>query len=494
MKPADFIAALNAPARARQPALRGLAGTWTYGELSGHVQAWTRTLAAHSPRVVATLLDNGPQWIALDLACMSLGVAHLPLPLFFTPGQRLAALQAAGADFLICPAAALPVLLPLPEAGPSRALPADLVLQPLRIPPADLPAGTAKITFTSGSTGQPKGVCMSGAQMLAVGSGLARATQRLHIGVHLCVLPLPVLLENVAGVYAPLIEGAAIDVPPLAATGLRGSSSFDPPRFHAALQAARPNSVIVLPQMLRAYAQWLAATGTSVTAPLSLMAVGGAAVGAPLLQAARRLGLPAYEGYGLSEGASVQCLNLPGADQPGSAGRALPHARIRIAADGEIEISGSPFLGYLGHPPPTGSWWATGDLGRLDAAGFLHVEGRKKNVLITSFGRNVSPEWVELELAGKPAIGHAVVLGENQPVLGAVIWPQGQRSDDEIAAAIASVNETLPDYARIGLWMRGRADFSAQSGLATPNGRPVRAAILQRHADMFQTSAHALQV
>lgn len=77
-------------------------------------------------------------------------------------------------------------------------------------------------------------------------------------------------------------------------------------------------------------------------------------MGAPLLAAARALGIPAYEGYGLSEGASVQTLNLPGRDRPGSAGAALPHAQLRIAADGEIEVAGSLFSGYLGQATPVG--------------------------------------------------------------------------------------------------------------------------------------------
>jgi long-chain acyl-CoA synthetase len=97
---------------------------------------------------------------------------------------------------------------------------------------------------------------------------------------------------------------------------------------------------------------------------LKLVAVGGAAVGAPLMRGAQALGIPACEGYGLSEGASVQTLNLPGAERPGSAGRPLPHARLRVADDGEILIAGSLFSGYLGDPAPVPEWWPSGDLGR----------------------------------------------------------------------------------------------------------------------------------
>jgi long-subunit acyl-CoA synthetase (AMP-forming) len=119
---------------------------------------------------------------------------------------------------------------------------------------------------------------------------------------------------------------------PLARLGWQGSSSFDAAVFHATVTAEAPHSLIVLPQMLRAWVEHLRASGGRAAASLRFVAVGGAAVGAPLLHAARALGIPAYEGYGLSEGASVQTLNLPGADRSGSAGRVLPHARLRACA------------------------------------------------------------------------------------------------------------------------------------------------------------------
>src|SRR3546814_875250 len=156
--------------------------------------------------------------------------------------------------------------------------------------------------------------------------------------------------------------------------------------------------------MLRAMVGALATGKLAAPEGLRLAAVGGAAVGRTLLKQAHALGVPAYEGYGLSEGASVQTLNLPRANRPGSAGSALPHAHLRIAPDGEIEISGSVFAGYLGQTDVPLEWWPTGDLGHLDDDGFLHVHGRKKHILITGFGRNVSPEWVETEIRAEPQI------------------------------------------------------------------------------------------
>jgi pyrroloquinoline quinone (PQQ) biosynthesis protein C len=178
----------------------------------------------------------------------------------------------------------------------------------------------------------------------------------------------------------------------------------------------------------------------------------------------------------------VQTLNLPDADAPGSVGKPLPHARVRVAADGEIEVAGTPMLGYLGGPPHTRQWWPTGDLGSIDADGFVHVRGRKKNVIITAFGRNVSPEWVEAHLQAQPAIAHAVVFGEGAPALSAVLWPvRPETGDATFAQAVEAANATLPDYARVLHWTRAQQPFSVQAGMATANGRPQRAAIALCH-------------
>lgn len=457
---------------------------WSRTELQAEVHALAARLHGDDVRVLATLMDNSPAWVAADLAAAEARVVHVPLPPFFTREQVAHALAAAGVDALLGPAEAVQGL-----ATASAVAVAGQPLQLARLParPAALPPGTAKITFTSGTTGTPKGVCLSGTAMHAVAEGLAQAMQPLQITRHLCALPFAVLLENVAGLLAPLSRGATCVVAPLRQLGLNGSSSFDPARFDAAVRQHRPHSMILLPQMLRAWTGQLAASGQQACDSLRLVAVGGAAVGAKLLLAARDVGIPAYEGYGLSEGASVQTLNLPWADHPGSAGRPLPHATLRVAADGELLVAGSLFNGYLGDTQAPPAWWPTGDLGEIDPRGFVFVRGRKKHVLVTAFGRNVSPEWVETALRCEPAIAQAVVFGEAQPALSAVLWPlRADTPDAALDAAVHSANATLPDYARIGHWVRAHAPFDAGSGMATPNGRPQRAAIERVHADALK--------
>ncbi len=398
------------------PALDDGQRVWSTEDLQAAVTDAAGLLRDMGTRVLASLLDNGAAFVALDEAALQAGVVHVPLPLFFTPEQMQHALRSAGVDTLV---AAAPLARQWPGLQWSTTFVAGEAVALARLPAAAvaMPAGTAKITFTSGSTGAPKGVCLSAGAMQRVARGLVDAMSPLAITRHLNALPFAVLLENIAGLMAPRLHGATVITRPLASLGLAGASGFDASRFDAAVRALHPHSLILLPQMLRAWCAFLQHSGQPAPAGLKLVAVGGAAVGAPLVHAAHALGLPVGEGYGLSEGASVQTLNLPGDERPGSAGRALPHARLRVAPDGELLIAGSLFSGYLGDPSPVPQWWPTGDLGRIDEDGFVHVLGRKKHLLITAYGRNVSPEWVETALRSQPAVLQAVVFGDGQPAL-----------------------------------------------------------------------------
>lgn len=485
-------------------------GVWTDARVAAAVDRTAGALQGRGVRVLATLLDNGPAWRVADAAARQAGVVHLPLPGFFTLAQCTHALRAAGADALWAEPAVVAAMTAPGASASGASAPRPVAIEPLEwdaecpaaawlrfdAEPVAMPPGTAKLTFTSGTTGTPKGVCLGGAAMDRVAAGIVAATEPLGITRHLNVLPFAVLLEDIAGAQAPRLRGATSIALPLAELGLQGSSRFDPSRLQAVVQKHRPHSLILLPQMLRAWTLWLRATGQRAPESLKLVAVGGAAVGAGLLAAARAVGLPACEGYGLSEAGSVQTLNLPtpGADRPGSAGRPLAHARLRIAADGEIEVAGSLFLGYLGQADAVPAWWPSGDLGRIDADGFLHVQGRKKQVLITGYGRNLSPEWVECTLQDAvvdslPPILQAVVFGEGEPALSAVLWPLHDGLPDAVlAAAVATANATLPDYARVGRWVRARAAFGVDTGLATANGRPQRAAIEAMHRDVLTST------
>jgi long-chain acyl-CoA synthetase len=462
---------------------------WSAAEWSSETARAERVLVQLGGRVVATVMDNTPGFVAIDEAALSLGRVHVPLPGFFSPQQIHHALEAVGADTLI--------VSPQLAAGWYHMAWERLEMagEPLcatrtGMLPKPLQSGTTKVTFTSGTTGNPKGVCLSTAGMETVVQSLVEAMAPLGIARHLSALPYAVLLENLAGVMAARRQGATVISLPLADVGLQGSSGFDAARLDAAVRQWAPESLILLPQMLKAWCGHLRHSGLRAHPSLKLVAVGGAPVGAQWLAQARQLGIPAYEGYGLSEGASVQTLNLPWAHRDGSAGRVLPHRDVRIADDGEIEVSGSLFLGHLGEPAHTEPWWPTGDLGQLDGDGYLWIQGRKKNVLITGFGRNVCPEWVETALQQSSAIALAVVMGDGQARLSAVIWPLPNQAEPRLAiqAAVDRANATLPDYAQVTHWVL--ADPGERGALFTPNGRPLRSHIAAIYQPLLREVAN----
>jgi long-subunit acyl-CoA synthetase (AMP-forming) len=447
-------------------------------------------LAATGGQRFGILADNGVGWAITDLALHTCRMVCVPLPAYFSKTQLLHALDDAGVDSLLLEdlAGARDMLADWRIAAVSGRTGLTLLrrrLGPDRVP--QLPPGTAKVTYTSGSTGGPKGVCLAAEQLETVAGSLAAAAAALDPVRHLCLLPLPTLLENVAGIYAPLIAGACCLLPPASDTGM-SYSGVDPQRMLASLSSLRPESLVLVPELLQLIVT-AAERGWAVPGSLKFAAVGGASVSPELLRRAQAVGLPAYEGYGLSECASVVCLNVPGADRPGSVGRVLPHARVRLAQDGELLVSGVTMLGYLGgQSRVSGEEFATGDLGEMDEDGYVYVRGRRRNVFISSYGRNVEPEWVERELTRQTAIRHALVYGEGRPHPVALLCPgNGEESGVAIERAVALANATLPDYARVRRWARIPGGLSFENGLLTANGRLRRAAIVERHAVLIDS-------
>ncbi|HLD65057.1 MAG TPA: AMP-binding protein, partial [Pseudomonas sp.] len=184
----------------------------SYGQLLEELTSRCTRLQQMGARRVALALDNGIDWVLWDLALLKAGLVNVPLPGFFSLAQQRHVLDSAGVDCLIGPDH---------EHFRGWGFQADSDGL-LRRPPSqvsELPAGTCKITYTSGTTGQPKGVCLDAATQLQVAESLLQASASCRIERHLCVLPLATLLENLAGVYAPLLAGARIELLPMAQIG-----------------------------------------------------------------------------------------------------------------------------------------------------------------------------------------------------------------------------------------------------------------------------------
>lgn len=462
-----------------QRSLRGEA----LSEATTAEQDWLDTCAAPDTRF-ALLADNGIPWAIADLALHASRRVNVPLPGYFTPGQLTHALDAASIDILLTDAVercqqTLPGWQQFGTAAASG-LTALRRAQPLAARAA-LPAGTTKITFTSGSTGQPKGVCLAAASIETVAASIAAATAPLQLQRHLALLPLATLLDNIASLYAAPLGGATTVLPSLSETGIN-FGGVNAAALLACIERHQPDSLLLVPELLRLL---LAASrrGWRVPPSLRFIAVGGATVAPELLQQAEAAGLPVYEGYGLSECASVVALNTPAARRRGSVGQVLPHASVRLDPNGQVLVSGSTMLGYLGDPQPRADRpIATGDLGHFDAEGFLYIHGRAGNLIISSLGRNISPEWVERELLAEPAIGQAVVFGEARPWLAAVVVPSAAGIDAaDIEASLARANARLPAYAQVRGWLPATAPFSTTDQTLTANGRPRRTELAARY-------------
>lgn len=455
----------------------------TYQQLSEHVTLRRDWLAQQEVQRIALCMDNQIEWVLFDIACQALDICCVPVPSFFSAQQLDHLLVSSAIELLLCDNSMRPLI-----QNNQRLTPFEGIIGQRRYPNLvpQIPLGTTKITFTSGTTGSPKGVCLSTSSQLTVARSLVDAVG-LDAPRHLCLLPLATLLENIAGVYAPLMRGGCVYLAQASERGFEGSRLMAPHAMLQLIDQQQPSSLILVPELLSVL---IAASQNGWQPPTSLqfIAVGGAKVATQMIQQAHALGLPVYQGYGLSECASVVALNTPQSNAIGQVGKVLEHNQLCIK-NHELVVTGNLFLGYLNQPESFyPSAFATGDLAELEN-GWLNIIGRQKNLIINSFGRNLSPEWIEAELLATQLFRHAVVFGEALPNCGAILEPASSIVEEEaIASAIRKVNQTLPDYARLHHWIISTAPFAQIPGLLTNTGKPIRANILAH----YRSTIHSL--
>ena len=464
----------------RRIALYNAGTSLSYAQLIRSIDSLSDFIKACGKPVIGLDMDNTPAWVIADLAALQANVCLVPLAGFFSAAQLQHIIRSAGISLILSDhAAQLKPRLTGFELLHEQSV--SINQQPvsalfLQVEPQPLATDICKITFTSGTTGQPKGVLLDWPAIEKVIDSLADSVAVSADDRHLPIVPLAVLLENIAGIYVTLMRAGQVCLPGLAATGISGSSGLDMTRLVSAIEHYQPTTLITSPQILQALSAAL--HGGNLSLPgLRFVAVGGARVTPELLQQARDNGLPAYQGYGLSECASVTTLNTQQADQPASVGKPLPHIQLDIADDGEVIIKNHHFRGYLGQAASAVCGdWPTGDIGYLDEQGYLYISGRKKNMFITAMGRNVSPEWLETELQKQATIRQACVFGEGLSRNIAVIVSEHA---DRVSEAVQSVNQSLPDYARISDFILAAEPFLPANGLLTATGRNRREQIYQ---------------
>lgn len=418
------------------------------------------------------------------------------------------------------------------------------------------PESTATVVYTSGTTGQPKGCVLTHGNLLALVRNvlgaegieehvfndqqstllflplahiLARTIQfsALHAGVQLGHASLTHLAEDLSSfrptvllavprvfekIYNTARQTAAADghlavFDKAEAVALAYSRSLDLGGPSLALRTEHA----VYDRLV--YGHVLAAMGGRVRWAVS----GGAPLGEHLDHLFRGMGLNILEGYGLTESAAGGTLNLPAHQRIGSTGRATPGCTIRIADDGEILMKGPHvFAGYWHNDEATHAvlspdgWLSTGDVGRLDQDGYLFITDRKKDLIVTSAGKNVAPALLEERLREHWLISQTLVVGDARPYIAALLtldetalagWKaqHGNPTDEELGALLTTgeLHSTLQeavDHANgavshaegIKRWLVLPHEFTQDGGELTPTLKVRRQQVASTYSDMVE--------
>ncbi|MFP2926546.1 AMP-dependent synthetase/ligase [Pyxidicoccus sp. 3LG] len=329
------------------------------------------------------------------------------------------------------------------------------------------PDDAAMVIYTSGTTGSPKGALVSSRNML---QGSSTFVAQMGLGPEDSVvsyLPLCHVAEKLFSLLLPLVVGGKVHFGEALETVQRDVAEVSPTVFLGVPRIWEKMHATVMVKMRDA--SWLKRTlfGTFtrlgagirererngqrrwwdglvwfvgdllVYRPLQerlglrrcRYPISGAAPVSPeLITWFDSVGIRIYEGYGQTESAGTSHVNVPGATRIGTVGRPVPGVECRLAEDGEVLIRGSNvFLGYLNKPEATAEvrrddgWLHTGDVGEIDADGYLRITGRKREILITSGGKNLSPERIQNTLKNSPYIKEAVAIGDRRAFVSALI-------------------------------------------------------------------------
>jgi long-chain acyl-CoA synthetase len=474
------------------------AGRWvghSWREIDGRIEAWRRALDAeqlgHGERV-AILVPNSIEHVAMDQAALSRGLVPVPLHAIDNPESIIYILNDSGASLLfldsverwqklVAAAGRLEGLKRVVvlqgaagQAGDGRVVQLERWLEaamsvgsaggarPARVAPTDL----AAIVYTSGTTGRPKGVMLSHANIMANLRAVATRIAAEASDVFLSFLPLSHTFERTAGYYYPIAMGASVafarstqqlpeDLKTVRPTVLvsvpriyervyarimerRASMSrlqrtlFDATlavggrRFDARQQRTEPPLLdrLAWPILKRLVADRITA---QLGGRLRVAVSGGAPIALPIIRLFLSLGLDILQGYGMTETSPVVAVNTPDDNDPRSVGRVLAGIEVRIGENQELLVRGpSVMVGYWKRPEETrravepDGWLHTGDQARIED-GRITITGRIKDIIVTSTGEKIAPVDLETAIVSDPLFEQAMVLGEQRPYLAALV-------------------------------------------------------------------------
>ncbi len=450
--------------------------------LARGVAAWLAAKGLAPGDRVAAQSANMPEYALLYFGAWLAGLVVVPIDVRTRPEVVARLVMASGARLGFRSAAVSPGF----GGSIETYLLEDLIAmagscEPLREHPGIASDALAVIAYTSGTTGAPKGVMLTHANLLAEVAGLGQAYPLERGLVALSVLPLSHIYE----LTVTFLHGYA--------SGLRVTYV---PRVNAAtivraMAEARVEALVVVPELLRLMlrgierrvkregleARWSLGHGLAPFLPFALrrqlfapvlgalggrldfVGVGGAPLDIPVARAWERMGVHVFEGYGLTESSGGATINARGRQRLGSAGRPMPGVALRLGEESEILIGGPTVTrGYYGDAERSAAalhegWLRTGDVGRLDSGGFLYVTGRTAFRIVLPDGRKVYPEDVERELNADPAVRDSCVLGarddrRRERVHAALLLDDPGSAD----AIVRSANARLADHQRIRTW------------------------------------------
>ncbi|WP_409234423.1 AMP-dependent synthetase/ligase [Streptomyces sp. PA5.6] len=415
------------------------------------------------------------------------------------------------------------------------------------------PTDALTVVYTSGTTGDPKGVRLTHRNVLVGGIALDGVVEFPdHVG-HICYLPFAHIAERLLGIYLPVLRAAHVylcaDPAHVAATAreLHPFQFFGVPRVWEKLAASVRAALAGLPEEQRRAIEAANETARAHVAcrergeepsdalrsayeqarrdvldPLLALAgfdrlVWTASASAPMPLDVSRFwagfGLVIMDAWGLTETSGVVTTNSPDGFRLGSVGRPLEGLDVRIAEDGEILVRGATvFDGYL---RPDGGlddardadgWFATGDIGRLDEDGYLWLTDRKKEMIVTSTGKNVSPALVENTLKEHPLIGQALVHGDGRSYLVALLvldremtpaWAAARGIDvtgdpatneavrAEVARAVEAANARLNRTEQIKRYRLLTEEWGPETGELTPSLKLRRRVIRDKYMQVI---------